>query len=338
MEKKSTGRKLLSLMTTVAIVVGVVFMFQGINGGFSLFGNGGSDVDNNQLAAPQNLRFDSETFTLTWDRVENASGYILLYSGKEIELGTEPSYTLFLNNTENTFQIKAKGDNNPYTTSEWSAPFTYNVQLAELSVYTRVNFVLAQACAERDWELLDIIGVNLIPDDSRYIYIDMVAKNEFGKAQRFECRLKNREDSVSATLASLEAEDCNYFIRSDIVDFQSAQYLVDSGRCIGTMEELEDAGYTISVVNACTTKGEYYRRNLFYYIIGTFKAEKEGDIKYFTAVYFVAIINAQSNDDAKTNYEDALIWEDTRTLTETRSLVHDSNTLAYIEGLVAAHQ
>jgi len=81
-----------------------------------------------KLAAPSNLKINGTT--LTWDTVENASGYLIqVNTGTAVDNGTSTSYSLSGLTTPGTYSLKvqAKGDGTNYSNSDWSAAKTYTV-------------------------------------------------------------------------------------------------------------------------------------------------------------------------------------------------------------------
>lgn len=89
-----------------------------------------------QLAAPTNISLDSTTKLLTWNEVNNATGYIVNINGIEYSV-TSNSYTLSeLAGTDTLeIQIKAISSDKNYTESNWSpvkSYYTYNLTIPEL--------------------------------------------------------------------------------------------------------------------------------------------------------------------------------------------------------------
>ncbi len=87
----------------------------------------GSKPEAVKLQAPDNLQISGTT--LTWDAVENASGYTVNIDGKDDET-TENTYDLSkLNESEKYFiKVKSLGDEKKYKTSEWSQVKEYTVE------------------------------------------------------------------------------------------------------------------------------------------------------------------------------------------------------------------
>ncbi len=82
-----------------------------------------------KLQAPDNLQISGTT--LTWDEVENASGYIVSIDGNESNT-TENTYDLStLTEPKKYFiQVKSLGDEKRYKTSDWSKVKEYTVEPA----------------------------------------------------------------------------------------------------------------------------------------------------------------------------------------------------------------
>ena len=90
------------------------------------------------LSAPTNVQADF--WKLTWDEVENASGYVVSFDGEEYQT-EEPSFGLFeyVAPSEGiVLDVKAKGDGKTYADSDWvtvdyeAEPVTENLRYSRL--------------------------------------------------------------------------------------------------------------------------------------------------------------------------------------------------------------
>ena len=87
-----------------------------------------------QLAIPASLAWISETNTLSWGTVENASGYSVSYSkdGEDELFATTPAVFLVITDSLEpgvySFKVKANGDGENYTDSEWTDHVEVKIQ------------------------------------------------------------------------------------------------------------------------------------------------------------------------------------------------------------------
>ena len=82
-----------------------------------------------QLETPQDLSYDEGDYMLTWDSVDNASGYTIYYNGNEFEVdANDTKEKIVVTAQDNTFKVKANGDQVDYTDSEWSEEYTYTIE------------------------------------------------------------------------------------------------------------------------------------------------------------------------------------------------------------------
>lgn len=86
-----------------------------------------------QLPAPTNIMWDGATNTLSWDAVENATGYAVSYfeGDKEAQsaatTGDVTSITEPLPDGDYTFKVMAIGDGTNYSNSEWSEGYEVSI-------------------------------------------------------------------------------------------------------------------------------------------------------------------------------------------------------------------
>jgi hypothetical protein len=80
-----------------------------------------------QLSAPQ-ITVDTRTNILTWNKVPNASGYIVSIDGVEKPSTMKTSYSLSVLTEYKTYQIKVKAKSKGYIDADWSNAVEYTVQ------------------------------------------------------------------------------------------------------------------------------------------------------------------------------------------------------------------
>lgn len=89
-----------------------------------------------KLSTPEGYSVDEETLLLTWDKVENADGYLLQINEQLIE-SRRNSYSLAeLNEGTYSITIKARGDGEYFKDSNWTDPQTF-IRNKEAPLYYR---------------------------------------------------------------------------------------------------------------------------------------------------------------------------------------------------------
>lgn len=293
-----------------------------------------------QLETPEQVAFNSENYVLTWDEVDNASAYTIYYNGEETTVdANDTQEQITITAEDNVFKVKAVGDGAHYSDSEWSEEVTYSIeqnqdQDQQQSVFEKVNLKVAQIAQERGLKLESIIGissVNLEGDDygDHIVFQTICSKN--GVSSNYELSFKNEGHtaSIEDLLNNFDSAVFGNSSKDTIVDFDSAQYLLNSGAYDGHMEELKNQGYEISVVSSAVREGSKVGSKFRFEIVGTYRAERDGDVKYFTSTNRIDILNPSTKESR--NYQDSLEFEDLRTVTETAFMEHEAGgTLEYM--------
>ena len=343
MAKKGKVSVIFDIILAIVIVVAAAYVgIQWFQQNGDLGGNG-----KQTLSAPKNVAFDSENYLLTWDSVENASSYTVCYNDETIQIEKEKTnYAVLLSSAQNTFKIKANGDGVQYTDSAWSQTVNYTVQTPqELSLFEKINIELNRAAKEEDYILQRVIGISYADAEEYYlqtnVYINAIAtRND----TVYNIGLGYRVLNAAPIFELLNAikEDTFYSCgKKEIVSYNSAQTLVDNlkrytdGDNSAEMIELYKQGYTISVIDSCVRAGK--GTNKFRYeIVGTYKAVLGEDVKYFTAVHQIDVLNPGTD---KYNYETALEFNGKATVKETQFVMHeDGATLGYMKPLIDQKQ
>ena len=304
----------------------------------------GSFVGVTTLDAPTELAFDPESSTLSWHNVENATGYQVDFNGSIYDV-TETSISLTITVIDNTFKVKAVGDNSYYSDSEWSSPITYQMEQNALSVYEKVNIKLGEVATRFGYEIVSVLGikwVSLEPNE----YGDNIQFSVFGRKGAkennyivaFGC--PNRE-SIADMLNNFEnAEFTGQEVDKIVFYEKTAECFVDGiandENDTSQLKQLMNEGYTITPIIVYTTEGEDVVKKFRYELTITCKAEKEGDVKYITATYRIDVLNKSSLEFR--NYEDSLIIYSRRNVIERSFLVHEENgTMLYMSDWALAN-
>ncbi|MBQ7924341.1 MAG: hypothetical protein IJ329_03440 [Clostridia bacterium] len=302
------------------------------------------------ISAPADFTYDEETYTLSWGSVENATGYVLDYNGREIELEkTETEYTVLLTATENAFKIKAKGNGDKYLDSDWSQTLTYTMGAIgedngsdnaeqEISLYDKINMELARAAQAKGYTLERVIGIPFAQTTGLGLrcgidFMCIVTKRnvEYSVAV---CYNMEKAITICELIDNLSKETFSSLRVYSTVVYNSAEKFIASKNYAGEMKKLYEQGYEITVLDSCVREG-ITGSNLFRFeIVGTYKAVHEnGDVKYFTSVNQVDVLNVSSAESY--NYEPAFNIEGRVEITETQYILHEEGgTLEYMAKLI----
>ena len=158
----TTKRKLFYLLFSLIIVISSILIVSCNNSGEP----SGSPMET--LDAPTNINIDKRI--VTWDAVENASGYIVSFANVEYETA-EPTFSLRFHGTSGTYKIKVKavGDVQNFENSEWSKATTFNLGERVTDGYDKTGFYYTLLEDKSGYEVNrgkrnDISGVVTIPD------------------------------------------------------------------------------------------------------------------------------------------------------------------------------
>lgn len=315
------------------------------------------------LATPQNVSFNEDTNEVSWEGVENATGYLLWVNGNTYEIGAgDLSKKIVLFEEKNEFKVKAIGDGEEFTDSNWSLSLVYTMTVqAEESLYNKVNIKVAETVKDNGYdygyELIRVVGISSARlEADRFgenICFEVVAQKS-GKLYNLQVRygwddaetvqemienidkaapIKTYINKVATynaknAVTQLDQHDKNNL--NEDGSYKSAESLLKSGSYDGKMQELKNHGYQITVLDSVVREGYENGSEFAFNIVGTYKATKAGaDDVYFSSIMRVDILNPSRNEVA--NYTTFLEYEQYRTVTETKYVLHEkSTTLDYI--------
>ena len=126
MDRKKRRNRIITLMIIMALALTV---------GFAACGGESGKIE---LQTPTNIRMDGTL--LTWDKVENADGYMVSVDGVE-KLTSKNRYDLSILSLPDTYgvQVMALGDGNKYADSGWSKVKEYVVEGPEFTFNEQMN-------------------------------------------------------------------------------------------------------------------------------------------------------------------------------------------------------
>ena len=290
------------------------------------------------LQTPMHLSFDEENFILTWEGVDNAVCYLVDHNGAIYETyGTESVF--FLTETDNTFKVQAVGDGINYTNSDWSMEYYYQLP-PQQSTYEKVKSKIAETAEKENLKLEKLIGVtyvNLNPNTtaSNIDFCVVCTDDKNVSSMYFFYFVHENPLSLGTMLETFELATYQGKKKyKTVVDYQSAEYLVEGKDYVGIMQEYHQRGFEISVVQSVALEGTKVGSKFRFEIFGTFKAQSGNTIEYFTAWYSIDILIPSPKDNY--NYEVFVFSEEYRTLAEYRYIQYeDYQSLEYINAWAA---
>ncbi|MBE6663933.1 MAG: hypothetical protein E7602_05465 [Ruminococcaceae bacterium] len=322
----------------------------------------GSESEEGKLATPKNVSFNDNTNEVSWQGVENATGYLLWVNGNTYEIGAvDLSKKIVLLEGINEFKVKAIGDEE-FADSNWSQTVTYTMTVqAEESLYNKVNIKVAETAKDNGYdygyELIRVVGISSARlEANRFgenICFEVVAQKS-GKLYNLQVRygwddaetvqemienidkaapIKTYINKVATynaknAVTQLDKHDKNKL--NEDGSYKSAESLLKSGSYDGKMQELKNHGYQITVLDSVVREGYENGSEFAFNIVGTYKATKAGaDDVYFSSIMRVDILNPSRNEVA--NYTTFLEYEQYRNVTEKKYVLHEKGTtLDYI--------
>lgn len=359
---KGKSKKIIAFLLAL-IILATVLMLSSCKLKLPNFPTTGSESEEGKLATPQNVSFNEDTNEVSWEGVENATGYLLWVNGNTYEIGAgDLSKKIVLFEEKNEFKVKAIGDGEEFTDSNWSLSLVYTMTVqAEESLYNKVNIKVAETVKDNGYdygyELIRVVGISsarLEADGFRENICFEVVAQKSGKLYNLQVRygwddvetvqemienidkaapIKTYINKVATynaknAVTQLDQHDKNNL--NEDGSYKSAESLLKSGSYDGKMQELKNHGYQITVLDSVVREGSFYGDVLEFEIVGTYKATKAGaDDVYFSSIMCVDILNPSRNEVA--NYTTFLEYEQYRKVTETKYVLHEkSTTLDYI--------
>ena len=295
-----------------------------------------------QLETPQDLSYDEGDYMLTWDSVDNASGYTIYYNGNEFEVdANDTKEKIVVTAQDNTFKVKANGDQVDYTDSEWSEEYTYTIeQEQQQSIFNKVNLAIGECAEQEGYEIIDIIGISYSDIEGTalgdQVYIECLCEeNNTIKNVTFAIET-TINTSIGEVLSDFSMDEIRQQAKVSAVDYDSASYLIKSESYDGNMQQLKNEGYEISVVNSCTRKGKAVGSKFRFEIVGTYKAVRGNEVLYFTSINRIDVTEPAFEE--RVNYEELLRYVKYRDVKETSFVLHESGqTWEYMEDWVKAN-
>lgn len=332
--KKFVLFKVINALKAVASIamIGILFYSVWSYLPFGKSGSAGANTDREEilveLDAPTGLSYDPGTHTLSWNSTDGAVSYQVEHNGMVYDV-VGNSTPILISQLENSFRVKAVASTETlaHRDSDWSWPLMCQLDRASLPLYDRINLKLGEVAAEKNYKLMDVIGISqLDPNPAKRVNIAfdtlcMVNREVKYISFWFSCYGATTAAEIMSRFDT--AVLCNT-VSSPIVSYNSAQVYLDSlaydETYDGGMRAFIDAGYSIAPIKSAVLKGHEDGKRFRFYFAVTYVATKGNDVQCFSAYYRV-LTDSKSSDD-KNNYETFLTSRDYSTVREEYSAFH----------------
>ena len=286
-KENSKVKKVIKTLAIIGIAAGAVFA------GYKAISNLDINIpQSNELKIVKNIQYDDSNYVFSWDAVANADAYITSINGETQQIETN-AYFYVPTEEVTEFKVKAIDMDGEYKDSKWSDVYTYNVQNQEQQdLYTQLNLVVSDMLPGED--LKRIIGMK-IAEGGKYLDIQVVCEY---RGQEYFRNVRKEYDTPITSLKQGIEEGCIDGIGHgrEIVDYNSAEYLLKSQSYDGNLEKYRKEGYKISIISSQTVVPEWATNDGSRFdIYGIFKLEKNGEIKYINVKYACGITNPSIN-------------------------------------------
>lgn len=264
---------------------------------YNQYANKNNKSNEKILAVVKNLSFNARENLFTWGSVNHADSYIASINGKEynVELN-EMNYVPVSNKTE--FKVKPVDSTGEYASPGWSKTYTYTLN-NDFS-YSKVSSYINDALPD---DYLQKVVSAYVKDNSLFTNCYFISN---GQDKMMELQIKY-DDKVSSLTDCINTDFRSVSVRKtyDIVDYDSASYLLQSNSFVGEMEQRRKEGYDFSVVSSQVGKVE---KNSDFHIFATYKLTKGDEVKYIESDLICGLFNPSSNE--KANYTTKLLDPD----------------------------
>ena len=252
-----------------------------------------------QLATPE-MAYNQEDNILTWEEVENASGYLLNVNGVE-ETTTQTQAVLDIGQNEQyKISLKALGDGEKYSDSEIATLSGVRQNLDQM-YYEQIKsdvkeIIESKTIAYRNYNLQDILNIdfednNLLVtarcnavDESITRYTTFVFKLQDSYIIYSLSDLSEIVDTIkSNSTIKVSTQDTLYARYDNEIDCYNK--LIQDSRLTGQLKNYLNNGYTSTMLYSCLTSGTQVDN---FTVNSYIKLTKGGDIKVVTVKNIVS--------------------------------------------------
>ena len=240
-------------------------------------------------------------FFFSWNTVEGANRYGVIIgkyedgewqqdSPKAVE---ENKYYYSADAEKIAIKVQAQDSTGEKANSEWSKEYVHEINQQQIS-YDSANLFVSSMLP---YKLLKVVNISI---DGNAVRTNAIFQRN-NKVEMYEL-YTYYEDGITSLQVCMNKDESFSFVRIidkyDIVDYNSADYLLQSNSFIGQMEEYRLQGYTFEVVSQHTAKTK--ENNEVFNIYATYKLTKGDEVKYINNKTTV-VVNEESPNE-KENY------------------------------------
>lgn len=238
-------------------------------------------------------------FFFSWNTVEGANRYGVIIgkyedgewqqdSPKAVE---KNKYYYSADAEKISVKVQAQDSTGEKANSDWCDEHIHEIPLQEITYDSASLFVSSML----PYKLLKVVNISI---DGNAIRTNAIFERN-NKIEMYEL-YTYYEDGITSLQDCMNKDEFVVSIKDkyDIVDYNSADYLLQSDSFVGQMEEYRLQGYTFEVVSQHTAKTK--ENNEVFNIYATYKLIKGEEVKYINNKMTV-IINEESPNE-KENY------------------------------------
>ena len=240
-------------------------------------------------------------FFFSWNTVEGANRYGVIIgkyedgewqqdSSKAVE---ENKYYYSADAEKISVKVQAQDSTGEKANSDWSDEYIHEIPLQEITYDSASLFV--SSMLPSSYNLLKLVNISI---DGNIVKTNAIFESN-NKIEMYEL-YSYYEDGITSLQDCIQNKVPFTSIRNhyEVVEYNSADYLLQSDSFVGQMEEYRLQGYTFEVVSQHTAKtGE---SNQTFTIYSTYKLTKGDDTKYINSKMAVLVYEESPNE--KENY------------------------------------
>lgn len=305
--KKKVTSIFVGLITGVIILVACFFLLSK----YEIFPSIGNN-DSKTLKTPINLKYDIETYTLSWDAVEDADTYYVNINNDEYENHEvkNNSFYYILKDDITDFKVKAIDSTGELSSSNWSKSYRYTYESDNPFTYTNLfRFVDGMFSAR----LLNKIIAMFVENEYLITYATFLNNGKLD-FYRIRSKYKTPLSSIRDALEMKNEDLISHTIMHtySTLPYDSATYFLQSNSYKGELEARRQEGYEFSVVSSQLAESNPHSGEG--YIFATYKLSLDNEVKYVFS-QIVIIVNEYNSNEEKMFTTD-LVNPNKRTLIE----------------------
>lgn len=240
-------------------------------------------------------------FFFSWNTVEGANRYGVIIgkyedgewqqdSSKAVE---ENKYYYSADAEKISVKVQAQDSTGEKANSEWSKEYVHEINQQQIS-YDSANLFVSSMLPS-SYNLLKVVNISI---DGNAVRTNAIFESN-NKVEMYELYtyyengITSLEDCMNTKPTFVEIVN-----KYEVLDYNSADYLLQSNSFVGQMEEYRQQGYTFEVISQHVAKtGE---SNKVFNIYATYKLTKGDEVKYINNKMTV-VVNEESPNE-KENY------------------------------------